>query len=117
LLQRIEDYSGLVILATNFKQNIDQAFLRRFQSVVEFPIPQPDQRTLLWQQGFSTKTPLENKANITEISKKYELSGGVIMNVVQYATMQMLKDNNPEIRYKDIIEGIKRELKKSGRTL
>lgn len=117
LLQRIEDYSGLVILATNFKQNIDQAFLRRFQSVVEFPIPQADQRALLWQQGFSAKTPLENKASIPEISKKYELSGGVIMNVVQYATMQMLKDNNPEIRYKDIIEGIKRELKKSGRTL
>jgi hypothetical protein len=117
LLQRIEDHNGLVILASNFKQNIDQAFLRRFQSVIEFPMPQVSQRVMLWEQGFSPLTKLEEKVNLNEIAQKFELTGGVIINVVQYATMQMLKDGGKEIRQKDIIEGIKRELKKSGRTL
>ncbi|WP_394358234.1 ATP-binding protein [Pedobacter agri] len=117
LLQRIEDHNGLVILASNFKQNIDQAFLRRFQSIVEFPIPQADQRLKLWKQSFSELTKLESKVNLNEIANKYELSGGVIINVVRYATLKMLKDEAAEIRQKDILEGIKIELKKSGRTM
>lgn len=117
LLQRIEDHNGLVILASNFKQNIDQAFLRRFQSTIEFPIPDADQRLKLWQQSFSKITNLESKVNLNEISEKYELSGGVIINVVRYATLKMLKDGVTEIRQKDILEGIKGELKKSGRTM
>lgn len=117
LLQRIEDHSGLVILATNFKQNIDQAFLRRFQSVVEFPVPLATERILLWERSFSRNTLLEDKVSIQQIAQKYELTGGMIINVVQYATMQMLHAGEKTIKQKDILEGIKRELKKSGRTL
>ncbi|RZK18068.1 MAG: ATP-binding protein [Pedobacter sp.] len=117
LLQRIEDHNGLVILASNFKQNIDQAFLRRFQSIIEFPIPHSPQRLKLWQQSFSKITKLEPKVNLLEIAEKYELSGGVIINVVRYATLRMLKDGATEIRQKDVLEGIKGELKKSGRTM
>ncbi|MCX2574533.1 ATP-binding protein [Pedobacter sandarakinus] len=117
LLQRIEDHNGLVILASNFKQNIDQAFLRRFQSIIEFTVPQVDQRLKLWQQGFSPLTRLDSKVNLTEIAQKFELSGGVIINVVRYATLKMLKNGQGEIKQKDIIEGIKAELKKSGRTV
>jgi len=117
LLQRIEEHSGLVILATNFKQNIDSAFLRRFQSVIEFPVPPVQQRFKLWESGFSTVANLEPKIKLNEIAQKYELSGGVIMNVVQHATMMMLKDGSSEIKQQDILDGIKRELKKSGRTM
>ncbi|TCD10399.1 ATP-binding protein [Pedobacter frigidisoli] len=117
LLQRIEDHNGLVILASNFKQNIDQAFLRRFQSIIEFPIPEAEQRLKLWQQSFSAITKLEPKVNLVEIATKYELSGGVIINVVRYATLKMMKDGVSQIRQKDIFDGIKAELKKSGRTM
>ncbi|RYZ25688.1 MAG: ATP-binding protein, partial [Chitinophagaceae bacterium] len=117
LLQRIEEHSGLVILATNFKQNIDSAFLRRFQSVIEFPVPPVQQRFKLWESGFSTVANLEPKIKLNEIAQKYELSGGVIMNVVQHATMMMLKDGAEEVKQQDILDGIKRELKKSGRTM
>jgi hypothetical protein len=57
LLQRVEDFPGTVILATNFKQNMDRAFLRRFQSVVQFLKPDKSQRLRLWRQAFSGKIP------------------------------------------------------------
>ncbi|MGH2645736.1 MAG: ATP-binding protein, partial [Chitinophagaceae bacterium] len=63
LLQRIEDFPGVVILATNLKANIDDAFSRRFQSMISFPVPGPEQRLRLWQQAFSEKSRLEDCIN------------------------------------------------------
>lgn len=117
LLQRVEDFPGLVILATNFKANVDEAFSRRFQSMIYFPLPGPEQRKQLWKQSFSTKTIFADNVNIDEIAKKYELAGGAIINVVRYCTLKALKRGDNSIMNEDILAGIRREFGKDGKTI
>ncbi len=113
----MEDYNGLVILATNFKTNIDEAFARRFQSVINFPMPKVAQREDLWRKMFSEKMKLSPDINISEIARSYEISGGSIINVVQYASLMALKRNTDTIIRADLIEGIKREFDKAGKAM
>ncbi len=117
LLQRIEDYNGLVILASNLKSNIDDAFARRFQTVIHFTMPNPEQRRLIWRNTFSPKTELEKLVNIDEIAEKYELSGGSILNVVRYCSVMAMSRNSNIIKYDDLLNGIKKEFHKEGKTV
>lgn len=116
LLQRVEDYDGVVILASNFKSNIDEAFTRRFQSIIHFPLPNSEERLKIWQKAFSSECVLEEKSDLCEISNRYELSGGSIMNIVRFCSLKALKRENNIILLEDIIEGIKKELQKEGKT-
>lgn len=117
LLQRIEEFNGVVILASNLKANIDDAFIRRFQSIIHFPMPKPSERLRLWKNAFSRKASLEKNIEIERIAEQYELSGGIIMNVVRYSSLKALSRNNNTILLEDIEEGIRRELLKEGRTI
>lgn len=117
LLQRVEDFNGLVILATNLKSNIDEAFARRFQSLIDFPMPKPRERALLWQNTFSKKTNFTDDVDIKEISEQYEISGGSITNVVRYCSLLAMKRENRMIYRSDILEGIRKEFLKEGKTL
>lgn len=116
LLQRVESYNGLVILATNFKSNIDDAFIRRFQSIIHFPMPKPGERAILWKKAFPEKMKL-NGLNIDNLAQKYELSGAAILNIVQYACLRTLDRGAEYIAEKDIFEGIVREFGKEGKIL
>lgn len=117
LLQRIEDFSGVIVLATNLKTNIDEAFARRFQSLIYFPMPPQEQRLRLWQQSFSTKSVLEESIDLPQLARKHELTGGMILNVIRYCSLMSLKRNENMIRLADTEKGIKRELIKEGRML
>jgi len=117
LLQRIEAFNGVVILASNLKANIDDAFMRRFQSVVYFPMPKPAERLRIWKNAFSKKAILEEKILLDRIAEKYDLSGGTIMNVVGYSSLKALSRNGETILLEDVEEGIRRELLKEGRTV
>ncbi|HJZ41914.1 MAG TPA: ATP-binding protein [Bacteroidales bacterium] len=117
LLQRVESYNGLVILATNFKSNIDEAFTRRFQSHIYFPLPRYNERLLLWQHAFPEKVTLENSLDLNALARQYELTGAHIMNIVQYACLQALFRKERTIRQADIINGIKREYSKEGKII
>jgi hypothetical protein len=115
LLQRIEDFNGVVILASNFKDNIDEAFLRRFQSVVYFPKPDSVLRLELWKKYFA---PFDlSKVNLEKIANNYEISGGSIINVLRYCSISSAKRNTTIVHEKDIIKGIKKEYLKEGITL
>lgn len=116
LLQRVESYNGLVILATNFKSNIDDAFIRRFQSIIHFPMPKPGERAILWKKAFPEKMKL-NGLNIDNLAQKYELSGAAILNIVQYACLRTLDRGAEYIAEKDIFDGIVREFGKEGKIL
>ena len=116
LLQRVEESSSLIILATNLKDNFDDAFLRRFQSIIYFPLPDEDERLLLWQKGFSQKANLE-KVNLEKIANKYELSGANIVNVIRFASLMAINRNSTEIDEEDIIVGIRREKYKEGKII
>ncbi len=117
LLQRVEDYAGVVILSSNFKSNIDEAFTRRFQSIIHFPMPKESERYRLWKQGFSSKTNLAEDVSLKNIAREYELSGGSIMNVVRYATLMALKRDSNEITLAEIQNGIRREFQKEGKAV
>lgn len=117
LLQRVEDFPGVVILATNLKANLDEAFTRRFQSMIYFPMPTPEHRVKLWQQAFSEHTVLDADVNLDEIAKKYEMAGGAIINVTRYASLMALKRNSNLILMKDIVTGIRKEFGKEGKTV
>jgi len=117
LLQRIEGYKGLVILATNLKSNIDEAFLRRFQSIVHFPLPKTAERLRLWEKAFPSKVRLHQDVDLPKIAQNYELSGAEIMNVVQYACLRALAANKKTIYQEYILNGIQREFQKGGRIM
>jgi MoxR-like ATPase len=81
LLQRIEEHDGLVVLATNLRKNVDEAFLRRLQFLVEFPLPDRDHRRLIWQRVFPSAAPLDPALDLDLLADRFELSGGSIRNV------------------------------------
>lgn len=117
LLQRIEDYDGLVILASNLKSNIDTAFLRRFHSVIYFPTPDEDERLALWKQSFPKHVSLAPEVNLKKLAAQYELTGALIINVVQHCCLRTLSRYSEEIQLADITDGIQKEFFKQGKTL
>jgi hypothetical protein len=117
LLQRIEEFDGVVILASNFKTNIDEAFLRRFHSVVHFPVPRQPERLRLWREAFSHKSRLEERIDLARIAERHDMTGGTIMNVVRHASLMALSRGGNTILLDDLEEGIRREFLKEGRVV
>jgi hypothetical protein len=136
LLQRIEDYNGLIILATNMKNNIDEAFVRRFNVIIRFPFPEADERKEIWKKSFPRDIQFYSKAKAQvddkfgEQIKKYELAGGSIVNVVHYACLKAIErnkikeenltidtwdDENLLVHTSDVLHGIQVELNKYGK--
>ncbi|MBE3024378.1 ATP-binding protein [Janthinobacterium sp. BJB1] len=127
LLQRVEDFPGVVILATNLKSNLDEAFSRRFQSAIYFPLPDALQRARLWRQLFPDPARLAPDVDLADLADKHVLSGGALANVARYAAIRaarrhaMLPLQPPppaaRISADDLLRGIKKEFIKEGRTL
>lgn len=117
LLQRIENYAGLVILSSNLKSNIDDAFVRRFQAIIHFPIPTFLERLKIWKKAFPEKIRLDKQVDLSQFAQKYELVGAEIMNIVQYACLRALADQKKTIISRYLIDGIQREFKKGGRIM
>lgn len=117
LLQRVENYPGIVILATNLKANIDEAFSRRFQSITYFPMPDRQHRLLLWQKALNDSHCLDADIDLNVIAKDYELAGGAIINIVRFAAINSLKTGRDKIQQNDLIKGITKELRKEGRMI
>jgi SpoVK/Ycf46/Vps4 family AAA+-type ATPase len=115
LLQRIEDFDGLVILASNLKTNIDTAFMRRFNAVVHFPSPNVEERKLLWTNTMPEKTPYHDHVNISQLATKYEFTGAEIVNIVRFAYLKTLALKLDKIPLEILMEGIKKELQKEGK--
>lgn len=109
LLQRIESFNGVAILASNHRDNLDEAFTRRFESIIYFPMPRPEERLLVWKQGFSKESELDGAIDLAKVARDYEFSGGAIMNVVRYASLQALKRGHKVITVEDLQQGIRRE--------
>lgn len=117
LLQRVEDFPGIVILASNLKSNIDEAFSRRFQNAIYFPLPEPEERMKLWSNIFSKKNVLEDNVNLNKFAEKYELAGGALTNVARYAALSAAQEKRNKINNDDITKGLAKELHKEGKIL
>ncbi|MCX4029632.1 ATP-binding protein [Endozoicomonas sp. SM1973] len=119
LLQRIEAYPGLIILASNLKDNIDEAFTRRLQSIVHFPLPDEQQRLQLWQQAVPATIAFADDIDFREIAKQYPVSGGLITNIILNLALEAIDNHLPDeqqpvIQKEMLLQGIKRELLKEG---
>jgi hypothetical protein len=112
LLQRVEDFDGLVILASNFRANIDEAFLRRFNAIVRFPFPGEAERRDIWRRSLPDRGDRDALAGRLA---RFELSGGNIVNVVQFAAIEAIARGRDAIALEDAVKGIQRELEKEGK--
>ncbi|MCO5949874.1 ATP-binding protein [Mucilaginibacter flavidus] len=117
LLQRIEDFPGVVILASNLLANMDDAFIRRFQAIIHFTMPTTEERRLLWQGAFSGKCTLHPDIDIEKIAEEYELTGGAIINVLRFCALAAIGRNDSVATKQELMAGIKKELKKENKTL
>jgi AAA+ superfamily predicted ATPase len=118
LLQRIEDYPGLVILASNLKDNIDEAFIRRFQTMVHFPLPGPVEREALWRKALAVYSEHCHGLDITAVAKKYSVTGATISNVFTQLSLNVLcaqeRDDIYLINAETLTPLIHQELAKGG---
>lgn len=117
LLQRIEDYKGLIILATNLKDNIDEAFGRRFQTTVQFVMPAKKERKMLWENYIFSQFELAEDVDKDAIIEDFEITGGEILNILRFCTIRAAKRNEKKLYFSDIMAGIKREYSKQNKTL
>lgn len=117
LLQRIEDFPGIVILASNLRANIDDAFSRRFQSLIYFPMPDAEQRYSLWLNMLNGHYRDDKPDQLLSIAEKYEISGGAIANVIRYAAISAVQAGESVIAFSELVSGIAKELRKEGKTL
>ncbi|WP_166837596.1 ATP-binding protein [Rheinheimera pleomorphica] len=114
LLQRIEDFPGVVLLASNLKANIDEAFARRFQAMLYFPLPDVSERLQLWQRILGSGVALSADVDLVYLAHEFELSGGAMTNVVRYAAIATLLRGDKALRQDDLLQGISRERRKEG---
>ena len=117
LLQRIEVFNGLVILATNQRGNIDEAFVRRFQSIIHFPMPGADERTEIWQKAFPPQIEIDNEINWLQVATRYELTGAGIINVAHYCAVEVLASKVHHLSLKKLETAITREYIKEGKVV
>ena len=115
LLQKMEEYSGIAILATNLRQNLDEAFVRRMQFIIEFPFPDEESRQRIWGVTFPTEAPLASDVNFSVLAREIKLAGGNIKNIALAAAFDAASDGKV-IRMPHIKKAARREFQKLGRT-
>lgn len=116
LLQRLEAYDGLVILASNLRDNIDAAFTRRFQIVLQFPRPQPAERRRIWEIAFPKAAPMEDGVDF-ELLSQLDLTGAGIVGSAQTAAMLTIEENSAVITKAHIVRAIARQFRREARLL
>ncbi|MFZ2405725.1 MAG: ATP-binding protein [Methylobacter sp.] len=117
LLQRIESYNGLVILATNQRSNIDDAFARRFQAIIHFPIPRSEERYQIWCKAFPSQLEIADDIDWLQVAARFELTGAGIINVTHYCAVEALADQSLCIDFKRLEAAILREYIKEGKVV
>lgn len=117
LLQRVENYNGLVILATNQRNNIDDAFVRRFQAIIHFAMPGPAERHGIWCKAFPSQIQIAAEIHWHQVAERYELTGAGIVNVVHFCAIEILASASKELTLMMLEAAILREFIKEGRVI
>lgn len=116
LLQKMEEYEGVSIMATNLLQNFDEAFMRRINYVVKFPFPDPIYREAIWRSMFPKDTPMASDIDFEFLASRLQMAGGGIKNVVLAASFLAASEAQP-VSMRHLILAAKQELKKTGKLL
>ena len=116
LLQEMEAYDGVCVLATNYKHNIDPAFFRRMKYIVEFQFPDPDTREMLWRTTIPKTTPLNEDVDIRFLAERFEFAGGNIKNCILNAAFLAAADGDgEEVCMRHYLQAIRYEFVKTGK--
>jgi len=116
LLQKMEQYEGIAILATNLRQNLDDAFLRRLQIVVEFPFPNEAQRRQIWELLFPPETPRSEEIDFGLLASQFRIAGGNIKNIVLGSAFLAAADGG-RVDMTHLWQSAQREYQKLGKIL
>jgi SpoVK/Ycf46/Vps4 family AAA+-type ATPase len=117
LLQRIEDFPGVVILASNLKGNMDEAFSRRFQSMIHFDMPGVEERYRLWTNAFSGTCTLHPGIDLYQVAEEHEVAGGAIINVLRNAALAAIRRSDTVVSKQELLNALRRELKKENKVM
>jgi hypothetical protein len=115
LLQKMEEHEGITILATNLRQNLDEAFIRRLQFIIEFPFPDQEHRKRIWEGIFPTSVTLSVDVDFNLLASEIQIPGGNIKNIAIAAAFYAVEDGNA-VQMKHLIQAAQREYQKLGRT-
>ena len=115
LLQRMDEYEGVAILATNVRQRMDEAFISRFNIVIEFPLPDESERRRIWSMIFPREAPLAPGVDFGWLAREVRLSGGKIRNIAVSAAFQAASGDGV-IGMGELIEAARREYERSGQS-
>jgi AAA+ superfamily predicted ATPase len=113
LLQRIDRHAGVVVLATNLRQNMDPAFVRRMHFLVELPLPGPAERAQIWRRSFPQAVPFHADVNFDVVAERFALSGGGIRNAALAAAF-LAAGEGAVVRMRHVLHAVLRELQKTG---
>jgi SpoVK/Ycf46/Vps4 family AAA+-type ATPase len=116
LLQKMEEYDGIVVLATNLRANLDEAFLRRMRAIVEFPFPEVEDRLSIWQRTLASTAPLDKDVDLRFMAQQFRIAGGNIRNIVLLGAFLAASEEKP-IAMAHLIHAAKREYQKLGRLI
>jgi ATP-dependent 26S proteasome regulatory subunit len=116
LLQRMEEYEGVVILATNFRKNMDDAFVRRIHFTVEFPFPNEGDRRRIWGSIWPTPAPLDESVDLDLLAGRFELTGGSIRNIALAAAF-LAAENGGAVNMPHVLHAARREYQKMGKVV
>jgi len=114
LLQRVEEYEGVIILASNLSKNIDHAFVRRLHFSIEFPFPDENHRQRIWRGIFPPQAPLAEDVDFEFLARKFKIAGGNIKNVALAAAFRAAEDGGA-IGMEHLMLAMKREYQKLGK--
>jgi hypothetical protein len=114
LLQRMEAYDGVTILATNLRSNLDEAFTRRLNMVVDFPFPEATQRVRIWQTLFPSSVPHSEDVDFGLMARRFKLAGGNIRNIIVNAA-HLAAANGEVVTMRHLMHAARREMQKLGR--
>jgi AAA+ superfamily predicted ATPase len=116
LLQRMEEYDGMAILATNLHKNMDEAFVRRMHFTVEFPFPDQAHRLHIWEKIWPAKTPRAPNLDLAFMARRFEITGGNIRNIALAAAF-LAADDGQVVGMSHLVRATQREYRKMGKVV
>ena len=117
LLQRMEEYEGVSILATNLRRNMDDAFMRRIAFIVHFPLPEAPERLRIWRGAFPPATPLDADVDLAFLSESFRLSGASIASIALSSAFLARSEGAAAVAMRHLIRATRRELHKLGKSV
>ena len=116
LLQKMDEFGGIIIMTTNFKQNIDDAFMRRITYIIHFPQPDAELRLGLWKNAFPKEAPVDKNVDFCFLAERFEMTGAMIKGAAISAAFSAAARKD-SISMSDVVHAVKKQFAKFGKNI